>query len=59
MKDVPVVMQQQMPVQKTAETSLMQFSDKVDEMPVAVKRQIPMVQTVQKTMEIPQQQGGW
>ena len=56
MKDVLVVMQQQMPVQKTAETSQLQFPNKVDEMPVAVQRQIPMVQTVQKTMEIPQLQ---
>ena len=56
MRDVPVVMQQQMPVQKTTETSQLQFSDKVDGMPVAVQRQIPIVQTVHKTMEIPQQQ---
>ena len=41
MKDVLVVMQQQMPVQKTAETSQLQFPNKVDEMPVAVQRQIP------------------
>ena len=34
----------------------MQFPNKVDEMPVGVQRQIPMVQTVQKTMEIPQLQ---
>ena len=40
----------------------MQFSNKVDEMPVVVdktvvaQRQIPMVQAVQKTMEIPQLQ---
>ena len=54
MKDVPVVMQQQMPVQKTAETSQLHFPNKVDEMPVAVQRQVPMVQTVQKMMEIPQ-----
>ena len=56
MKDVPVVMQQQMPVQKTGETSQLQFSNKVDEMPVAVQGQVPMVQTVQKNMEIPQPQ---
>ena len=56
MRDVPVVMQQQMPVQRTTETSQLQFSDKVDGMPVAVQRQIPIVQTVHKTMEIPQQQ---
>ena len=31
-----------------------QFSNKVDEMPVAVQRQNPMVQNVQKTKEIPQ-----
>ena len=31
-----------------------QFSNKVDEMPVVVQRQNPMVQTVQKTKEIPQ-----
>ena len=31
-----------------------QFSNKVDDMPVAVQRQIPMVQTVQETKEIPQ-----
>ena len=31
-----------------------QVSNKVDEMPVAVQRQNPMVQTVQKTKEIPQ-----
>ena len=56
MKDVFVVMQQQMPVQKIAETSQSQFPYKVDEMPVAVQRQISMVQIVQKTMEIPQLQ---
>ena len=31
-----------------------QFSNKVDDMPVAVQRQNPMVQTVQETKEIPQ-----
>ena len=31
-----------------------QFSNKVDEMPVAVQRQNPMVQNIQKTKEIPQ-----
>ena len=56
MKDVLVVMQQQMPAQKIAETSQSQFPYKVDEMPVAVQRQITMVQIVQKTMEIPQLQ---
>ena len=30
------------------------YMEKVDEMPVVVQRQIPMVQTVQKTNEIPQ-----
>ena len=30
-----------------------QFPNKVDKMPVGVQRQIPMVQTVQKAMEIP------
>ena len=54
MKDVLVVMQQQIPVQKTAETSQLQFSNKVDEMPVAVQKHVPMVQTVQETVEIPQ-----
>ena len=54
MKDVPFAMQQQMPVQKTPGTSQLQVSNKVDEMPVAVQRQVPMVQIVQKTMEIPQ-----
>ena len=54
MKDVPVVMRQQMPVQKTAETSQLQFSNKVDEMPVAVQRQVPMVQT-SENREIPSQ----
>ena len=34
----------------------MQFLNKVDEVPVGVQRQIPMVQAVQKTMEIPQLQ---
>ena len=56
MKDVLVVMQQQMPVQKTAEKSQLQFPNNVDEMPVAVQKLIPMVQTVQKTTEIPQLQ---
>ena len=41
---------------KHVEVPQVQFPNKVDEMPVAVQRQIPMVQTVQKTMEIPQLQ---
>ena len=36
------------------EVPQIQFSNKVDETPVAVQRQNPMVQTVQRTKEIPQ-----
>ena len=43
-------------IQIIIDTSQLQFSSKVDEMPVAVQRQIPMVQIVKKTMEIPQLQ---
>ena len=43
-------------VAETAEIPQVQFLNKVDEMPVGVQRQIPMVPTVQKTMEIPQLQ---
>ena len=41
MKDVFVVMQQQMPVQKIAETSQSQFPYKVDEMPSLCKDRSP------------------
>ena len=43
-------------VTKHVEVPKMQFLNKVDEVPVGVQRQIPMVQAVQKTMEIPQLQ---
>ena len=43
-------------VTKRVEIPQVQFPNKVDEMPVGVQRQIPMVQIVQKTMEIPQLQ---
>ena len=38
------------------EVPLSQFTDKVIDKPVVARRQIPMVQAVQKTMEIPQLQ---
>ena len=41
---------------KHVEVPQAQFLDKAGDMPVVVQRQIPMVQTVQKTMEIPQLQ---
>ena len=40
------------------EVPLSQFTDKVIDKPVVAQRQIPMVQAVQKTMEIPQLQIG-
>ena len=43
-------------VAETAEIPQVQFLNKVDEMPVGVQRQIPMIPTVQKTMENPQSQ---
>ena len=43
-------------VTKHVEVPQVQFLNKVDEMLVGVQRQIPMVQTAQKTMEIPQLQ---
>ena len=43
-------------VTKHVEVPQAQFPNKVNEMPVGVQRQIPMVQTVQKTMEISQLQ---
>ena len=43
-------------VTKHVEVPQVQFPNKVDEMPVGVQRQIRTVQTVQKTMEIPQLQ---
>ena len=43
-------------VTKHIEVPQVQFLNKVDEMPVGVQRQISMVQTVQKTMEIPRMQ---
>ena len=63
MKEVPVVMQQQMPVQrqvpmvqtvqKTAETPLLQCFDQVVDDPVVL---VPRVQVLDKTAEIPQLQ---
>ena len=54
------MMQQQMPVEKTGETSQLQFPNKVDEMPVDVQRQtfmvVPQIQVVEKTVEGPQLQ---
>ena len=42
---------------KHVEVPLVQFLDKVDEIPVVAQRQIPiMVQTIQKTTDIPQLQ---
>ena len=43
-------------VTKHVEVPLVQFLNKVDDMPVAVQRQIPMVQTVEETKETPQLQ---
>ena len=52
----PIINEKNNQVIKHVEVPQVQFPNKVDEMPVAVQRQIPMVQTVQKTMEIPQLQ---
>ena len=43
-------------VTKHIKIPLVQFLNKVDDMPVAVQRQIPMVQTVEETKETPQLQ---
>ena len=41
------------PVQKTVEVSQVQFLGKAVDMPVGMQRQVPMAQTVRKTMEVP------
>ena len=52
----PIIQEKINQVTKHVEVPRVQFPNKVDEMPVGVQRQIPMVQVVQKTMEIPQLQ---
>ena len=52
----PIIQEKINQVTKYVEVPQVQFPDKVDEMPVSVQRQNTMVQTVQKTMEIPQLQ---
>ena len=50
----PIIQEKINQVTKHVEVPLVQFLHKVDEVPVGVQRQIPMVRAVQKTMEIPQ-----
>ena len=52
----PIIQEKINQVTKHVEVPLVQFFNKVDEIPVVAQRQILMVQTVQKTMEIPQLQ---
>ena len=52
----PIIQEKMNQVTKHVEVPLVQFLNKVDEIPVVAQRQILMVQTVQKTMEIPQLQ---
>ena len=53
-KDVLVVIQKQVPVQRMVETPQLRFIDNVVDVPVVAQRQIPINQFVQKTVEIPQ-----
>ena len=48
----PIIQEKINQVTKHVEVPQVQFPNNFDEMPVGVQRQIPMVQTVQKTMEI-------
>ena len=41
-------------VQKTTEISQLQLPDQVVDVPVVVQRQVPSIETVQKTVEVPQ-----
>ena len=54
--DTPVVQQGQVPtmqtVQKTMENPQTQFLDEVAGMPIVVQRKVPMVQRVQKTVDV-------
>ena len=53
----PITQEKINQVTKHVEVPLVQFLDKVDEIPVVAQRQIPiMVQTIQKTTDIPQLQ---
>ena len=53
----PTIQEKINQVTKHVEVPLVQFLDKVDEIPVVAQRQIPiMVQTIQKTTDIPQLQ---
>ena len=53
----PIIQEKINPVTKHVEVSLSQFTDKAMDIPVVAPRQIlPMTQTVQKTIEIPQLQ---
>ena len=52
----PIVKEKINQVTKHIKIPQVQFPNKVDEMPVCVQRQIPMVQAVQKITEIPQLQ---
>ena len=52
----PIVNEKINQVTKHIKIPQVQFPNKVDEMPVCVQRQIPMVQAVQKITEIPQLQ---
>ena len=52
----PIIQDKINQVTRHVEVPQVQFLNKVNEMPVGVQRQIPMVPIVQKTMEIPQLQ---
>ena len=52
----PIIQDKINQVTKHFEVPQVQFLYKVDEMPIGVQRQIPIVQVVQNTMEIPQLQ---
>ena len=52
----PIIQEKIKPVTKHVEVPLSQFTGKAMNMPVVAQRQIPMDQTVQKTMEISQLQ---
>ena len=52
----PIIQEKINPVTRHVEVPLSQFTGKAMNIPVVAQRQIPMDQTVQKTMEIPQLQ---
>ena len=50
------VQQQSRPMTQTTEIPQLQFPDQVVDVPVVVQRQVPSIETVQKTVEVPQTQ---